>query len=87
MSLLKVKSDAAIDLMEPETNRPARTITLQDFMDLTASLPKETELCALIFDDDDVEYSRRITSAAVRIARGRDGGSMKQIELKVETEG
>ncbi len=86
MSLTKEKSESAIDLMEPETSRPARTITLQDFTDLTASLPKETELYALIFDDDDVEYSRRITSAAVRIARSRDGRSMKQIELKVEPE-
>ena len=85
MSWIKEKTDAAIDLMEMET-QPVHTITLQNFMDLTASLPKETELFALIFDDDDVEYSRRITSAAVRIERGRDGISTKQIELRVEAQ-
>ncbi len=86
MSWIKEKAGATLDLMEPEARLPVRTITLQDFTDLTSSLPKDTELFALIFDDDDVEYSKRIISAAVRIERGSDGSSTKQIELKVEVE-
>lgn len=60
------------------------SITLQDFVDLTSQLPRETPLYALVFDDDGVEYSRQIVSAAIRVERIRDSLPAMCIELKVQ---
>jgi hypothetical protein len=79
----KEQSDGTLDLMEEVTNE-AEAITLQDFLDLTSNLPKDTPLFALVVDDDEIEYAKHVVSAAVRIERNKTGEPAKRIELKLE---
>lgn len=85
MSSIKESAFEHLDLMAPSIEAPAR-ITLQDFLGLTNGLPGETALMAIVVDDDEVAYTRTITSAAVRCERDSRGKTTKQIELTVEVE-
>ncbi len=75
--------EVPLDLMAPSTFA-SECITLQDFLELTSHLPKTTPLFAMVFDDDQVEYTRQIVSAAVRVGRNRDSHSAVCIELRVQ---
>jgi hypothetical protein len=75
--------EVPLDLMVASTYAQG-SITLQDLLDLTSHLPRETPLYAMVFDDDGVEYSRQIVSAAIRVARSRDSLPATCIELKVQ---
>lgn len=77
------KVDGTLDLME-EVTAETEAITLQDFLDLTNHLSKETPLFALVVDDDECEYAKHVVSAAVRIERNRIGEPATRIELKLE---
>ncbi len=79
------QSEATLDLME-EVTKEIEAITLQDFLDLTSHLPKETPLYALVVDDDEIEYAKHVVSAAVRIERNKIGEPARRIELKLEPE-
>ncbi len=81
----KEQLDGTLDLME-EVTTETKAITLQDFLDLTSHLPKETPLYALVVDDDECEYAKHVVSAAVRIERNRTGEPVRRIELKLEPE-
>ena len=77
--------ETPLDLMATSTFAP-EAITLQDFLELTSHLPRETPLFAMVFDDDEVEYTRPIVSAAVRVKRNADSVPAICIELKVQAD-
>ncbi len=85
MSSIKEAPFEHLDLMAPAIEAPT-SITLQDLIGLTNGLPGETCLMAIVVDDDEVAYTRTITSAAVRYERNSKGKAIKQIELTVQVD-
>lgn len=75
--------EAPLDLMATSTSAP-QAITLHDFMELTSHLARETPIFALVIDDDEVEYTRQVVSAAIRVERNKGIASSTCIELRVQ---